>query len=229
MATAGYLATIKLGGTPTTLTNEATTDAGDHNNYQITAATKRVLDTATAVVVEVDADGAGGGGYAVADPTTYALDYLTGKVTFAVAKPAAALVRVSGKYIPLLTVATAHNFDAEWGREEIDCGAYGDAAGKVIAGRQVASGTLEVYESLVTDHDAGAGALTLAGIVGTNGAAFLDWQPAGTGNHFRAWAHLSTASVKAALNSAVGATLKWRAVTREVAGRIEKPCFSWAP
>jgi hypothetical protein len=100
---AGKKALVKVGGIPVTLTNEATTDAGDHKNYQITTAARRVLDRATAVVVK-------NGGVAVnplVDPFT--VNRLSGTVTF-VAADGARVITVSGKYVPLTSAVSSKNY-----------------------------------------------------------------------------------------------------------------------
>ena len=51
---AGRRALVKVTGVPVVFTDEATTDSGDHQTYQLTAALKRVWDRATTLVVNVD-------------------------------------------------------------------------------------------------------------------------------------------------------------------------------
>ena len=69
----GKKALVKVSGSPLTLTNEATTDAGDHINYQITNAAKRVMDPTAAVTVKENG---------VATSAPYTLNRLNGTVTF---------------------------------------------------------------------------------------------------------------------------------------------------
>jgi hypothetical protein len=103
MARASYLNVIKTAGTSTALANEAMSKVTANTVYQITDATKRVLDRSVVPVVEVDADGAGAGDWAVADAATYTVDYLFGKVTFLADQGADALVRLaSGSYLPMV-------------------------------------------------------------------------------------------------------------------------------
>jgi hypothetical protein len=64
---------VKVSGSPLTLTSEATTDAGDHLNYQITNTAKRVLDPTAAVTVKEN-------GVTTTQP--YTINRLNGKVTF---------------------------------------------------------------------------------------------------------------------------------------------------
>ena len=208
---AGYSTVLKTGGTATSFSNEACTKVTANTVYQITDATKRVLDPATAVVVEVDADGAGVGGYVAG--TGYTIDYLTGTVTFAADQGASALVRVSGKYIPTLTIATANNFSLDHGREELDTSAYAQDAASAIQGRTEASGSFDVVEDLLTDHDAGAGVVTLSGAIAAGLPVFVEAQIGGVGNKWRMWALLKgklSASASDAVKGSLSFTVRNR-------------------
>ena len=90
----GKKALVKVSGSPLTLTNEATTDAGAHLVYQITNAAKRVLDPQLAVVVKEDG---------VTSVAVWTINRLNGTVTFTVARGAAVVVTVSGSYLPMTT------------------------------------------------------------------------------------------------------------------------------
>jgi len=93
----GYNAVLKTSGTATTLTTEATTKVSG-KIYQITDATKRVLDPDTAVVVS-DGDGALEAG------KIESIDYLFGIITLASNFTPNGSVTVSGKYLPMTVVA----------------------------------------------------------------------------------------------------------------------------
>jgi hypothetical protein len=121
MAQASYLNVIKTAGTSTALTNEATSKVTANKVYQITDATKRVLDRGATPVIEVDADGAGAGAWAVADPATYVIDYLFGKVTFLADQGADAVVRfASGNYLPMVERTGFNSYRLTLGGEVLD-------------------------------------------------------------------------------------------------------------
>jgi hypothetical protein len=82
MPTNSNSTTVKIGGTPTSFSNEACTKVTANTVYQITDATKRVLDPNTALTVEVDADGGWRRGVRDRSASTYTVDYMFGKVTF---------------------------------------------------------------------------------------------------------------------------------------------------
>lgn len=97
----GYKAKIKKGGTPTTLTDEATTLVSG-KTYKITDTAKQLLDIATAVVIKdnavtVDADD-------ILD-----INYLWGRVTFVSGYSVVGAVTISGKYVPLATLGFGKN------------------------------------------------------------------------------------------------------------------------
>lgn len=99
---AGYVATLKMTGTSTSMTSEACALVSG-KTYQITNTAKRVIDPAVAVVVR---DG-------VTDVTAnvISIDYLFGKVTFSAGYTVVGAITIfSGNYLPLATVASMKGF-----------------------------------------------------------------------------------------------------------------------
>ncbi len=183
MGTAGYLTTVKLGGTPTAITDEPTTKVTANTVYQITDAAKRILDRTTAVTVKVDPDGAGAAPAAVADPSTYSIDYPFGKITFKTDQGASAVVTVSGKYIPITAVAGANRYALNQSSTVLDDTDYPTA--------QANGG----YRSrLLGLHDVN---LTLGRFADTSKAfsdalknrtpLLMEVRPGGAGDYFRGW------------------------------------------
>jgi hypothetical protein len=105
MAYAGHKVLVKVTANPVALTNEATTKiAGTtipNSEYQITNADKRILPPKEAIIVKKD-------GIVVANGFT--LNRLDGRVIFAADQGAAAVITVSGNYLPLTQVAEAYEF-----------------------------------------------------------------------------------------------------------------------
>jgi hypothetical protein len=129
---AGYNASIKVGGTATTITDEATTelDEGPPQVFQITNTAKRVLDPATAVVIKDET---------TADVTSdFTIDFNTGTVTSATGGYVS--VTISGKYIPLHTVAQCTVATINASVAELDSSELGEAFTKLECGK----GTAEV-------------------------------------------------------------------------------------
>lgn len=98
---AGYMVTIKQGGTPTTFTTEATSLVTG-KTYKITNATKNVWDRLTAVTVFDNA----------VDHTAdvISIDYLFGQVTFASGYSVTGPVTITGKYLPMAELAKYQKF-----------------------------------------------------------------------------------------------------------------------
>lgn len=108
---AGYKATVKKGGTPVTMTAEATTLVSG-KTYIITATTKRLIDPLTAVVVKISGS----------DVTSNVQDinYLTGEVTFKSSYTPASAPTIDGKYVPLADLAGYRNFTLSMKAAELD-------------------------------------------------------------------------------------------------------------
>ena len=92
---AAYLTEVKLGGTPTTMSSEATTQSSDGSVYQITDATRRVLNRKSSAVPTVYQNAV------AANSSNYQLNYLFGKVNFDSTKASSIAVTISGEYIPV--------------------------------------------------------------------------------------------------------------------------------
>jgi hypothetical protein len=111
-STAGRIGLVKMSGTATTFTDEATTAVIANKAYQISNAVKQVWDPTFAVTVK-------NGGVAVdpvADP--YTINRLTGTVTFTATT--ARTITFSGKYLPMTTIAKGTEFYYTLSRPAID-------------------------------------------------------------------------------------------------------------
>ena len=107
MAYNGYKAALKASGAPVTLTDAATTKLSGagitaNTQYQITNSAQRILAPLDTVTVKVDGS--------VVAASAYTLDRLQGTVIFTVARTTAAVVTISGKYIPTSLIAEAYEF-----------------------------------------------------------------------------------------------------------------------
>jgi len=98
---AGYVGTIKKGGTPTVMTAEAMSLVSG-KTYKITASTKQVMDRAT---IPIFLDNA-------IDHTADVESYnpLFGTVTFKAAYTPTTPITVTGKYLPMATVGTFRGY-----------------------------------------------------------------------------------------------------------------------
>lgn len=219
--------TLKIGGTPTAFTNEPTTKVTANTVYQITDTTKRIVDPAASVTVEVDADGAGGGGYVTAAPDTYDFDFVFGKVTFVADQGASALVRVSGNYIPTLTVAGARECTVKDTSELADKTAFGDAGRRRMVTLQDFNGSIGGIEPLTTDHDPGAGTKKFRTLQRAGTPVLIEYRPGGSGNYFRGWIILENGEEKAQVASLLETTLNFQALLITGANQTEGAVSGW--
>jgi hypothetical protein len=219
-------------GTPTAFSNEGTNRVTANTVYRITDAIKRILDPTQAIVVQVDADGGGAGGYVTAAESTYDVNYLDGRITFAADQGANAVVRVaSGRYLPRLPIATCRATNVDLGYETGDATVYGNGAKALVGIMKTLNGSFEVVEDLLTDIDSGGAVLlTLSGILDAGAPVILEFWPGSTGNRLRAWVLLSKGSAKASSKDLVGATLTFEVAEQNgVASTVSnrRANFSW--
>jgi hypothetical protein len=195
---AAYNTTLKVGDTPTTLANAACTRITANTVYRITDATKRVLDPATAVVVESDPLANGTWGAIAAT-----VDYFTGTVTVA-DQGGTALVRVSGKYIPLANVLYAKAASFTQAADSLDITDFESAGWReFLVGLQRGDLSFEVVAAAAENLGPG----TLRDALGGRGEVFVEYQPGGQGYWYRFWALLDSRATNAPIDGLVGSTL----------------------
>lgn len=181
--TPGYLTTVKYGGTITAFVDEPTTKVTANTIYQLTDATKRVLDRGVAVTVKVDADGAGAGAAVVADPSTYTVDFLFGEITFAADQGAAAVVTISGNYLPMVAVAGANKYNLNQSSTVHDDTDYPTAQAnngfrsRLLGLHDVSLSLSRFADTSTAFHDALAARAPL----------LMEVRPGGSGDYFRGW------------------------------------------
>ncbi len=112
-STAGRLALVKVGGTPTSFTAEAVTVLTTNKKYQITNTAKRIWSPTATITVLAAASPVN----PVTDP--YVINRLTGVIEFT-NTTARGTVTVTGTYLPMLTVAKAKEVSYEHGNELLD-------------------------------------------------------------------------------------------------------------
>ena len=142
---AGKSAIIKVSGTATSLSGEGLTRISD-TEWQITTATKQVIDRSVNPTLEID----NGSGW---DTITYtSVDKLSGKFTFAApGYDATETIRVKttspvAKYLPMSTATYAHDFSYNRGVELMEVNKFGDDYKTRLAGTKFASGTLSQWD-----------------------------------------------------------------------------------
>lgn len=228
MPSLGASDTVSIQGTSTAFTNAPTTKLTANTVYQITDATKRLIDPAVAVLVEVDADGAGGGGYATAAASSYVVDYLFGRITFAADQGSAALVRVSASYLPVLTVAEVTEWSFKASRPFIDNTSL-DSGGveQGLLGRKKLTGSIKGRASLEDDLDPGGGTQKLTTLF-ESGLPVLFQRTAG-GKLFRAWTLIEGTDDSGQLDGLLEHGVNFVGAGRIGSGQTEGAMYGWEP
>ncbi len=133
---AGYVATIKKGGTPTAFTDEAMDGVGlPANTFKITDATKNLWDrTATFTFNDTGLSGSP----PIAAGAIVSINHLQGQVTLDGSETGP--IEVTGTYLPLAAFGKANTFNLTSTAEVIDTTAFEDAQGN--SGFNVFSQTL---------------------------------------------------------------------------------------
>lgn len=227
MATSSNNTTVKVGGTPTTLTQDPTTKLTANTVYQITDPTHRILDPDTALNVEVDPDGGGAAPYATANPSTYTVDYMFGTITFASDQGASALVRVSGKYIPTLSILSGTDFEIEDGCDLVDVTVFGNTNRARIKTLDDVSGSFMTLEILTTDLDPGGGVTKLRTAMRSGTKVLLEYRPGGSTQYWRGWVFLSDGDEKVPLDQRIEGTLKFKTHAPTGVGEGELAVPNW--
>ncbi len=189
-ATAGFNTALKVGGTSTAFTGEATTNTtGD--SYQITNTAKRVLDPTVAITVY--------DGVTPVVPTV--IDWLFGVVTLPA--PPVGAVTIDGSYIPLLTVAQGQAATTDTSVDALDASVFGSRDRVFVAGLRTLTIELETLDTLDTDLDSSGDTWTWN--AKASGVAILvqvDWAGDGA-NLSRCWSLISGTSVGSVVDDLV--------------------------
>jgi hypothetical protein len=134
---AGKSANVKNTGVAIAVLAEPMSDSGDHKTYQITDATRQILDRTAAVVVYE-------GGVETAE--AYTLERLNGKVIFDTVDATRGAITVDCAYLPATTVAYAHEFTLQRGCDILLLPKFGDEYKARLGGQKFASGTLSQWD-----------------------------------------------------------------------------------
>lgn len=204
--------TVALGGTATSMTDEATTDVGGlHTTYQITAEAKRALDWNTAVSVKKNG--------AVQATNSYNVDYVNGIITFPAPNLGGDVILIgSAKYIPLLAVGQARVAQGNGGYSKANTSVFGDTGARQLPLRAESDVTIEHFHMPDDDFDPGGDIVTIRTLIEGASAAFLAINFGG-GSWMRGWFELRKGSMKASLTEAVSGSIKGEAVMRVCTGR----------
>lgn len=175
MAQAGYLTTVKRGGTSTAFTGEPASLVSG-KTYQIDDATKRVWDRTVTPTVYDNAS-------PVDSANIESIDYLFGKVTFVAGYTVTGPVTIDGSYIPMQVVAQANSYNLNQSSTVLDKTDYETAqANDGYHSRQL--GLHDVNVTITRFHDV---TKTFADLLANRTPILIEIRPGGSGDYFRGW------------------------------------------
>lgn len=215
--TAGFNGTLKISGTPTAFTGEATSTVIAGTKYRITNTSKRIIDPATAVTVKDNG--------VTKAANLYVIDYLFGFITFT-GYSASGPVTIDGAFIPVLSVADVRGFNINRMRKlldstSLDFAQSNSAHRRYTVGLKEADGDMEVLDITDPDLDPGGGTVFLDVLAGAGTPKLLEMNMDGAGHYFRAWVLLEGINRSAPVDDLLKKTVKWRASRRRGTGQTE--------
>jgi hypothetical protein len=234
--TPGYLTPVRFSyATLATLLSNvtgATTKKTANTVYQVTTKANRFIDPTSPVVVNVDADGAGGGTSNVAASTAYAIDYLTGTVTFGADQGAPTTVDLAGT-----KALTAFLNAPEVTEARVSVSAdmlpatnksHTDGYKRVLAGQKDAEIEVDIQSLPQTDLDGGGGVLSFVSALVAGTPLFVEVDLDESGDRmFCGWFTPQGITDKTDPKSLYGATVKLVAAPIVGNGRNDKAVFGF--
>ena len=136
--------------------------------------------------------------YKTQDSSTYTLNRLSGKATFATAS--SRVVKISGSYLPMTTAAYAHNATSNRAADVVDVTAYGDTHKKRAVTLLSASGSLSQFD--ITDT-------TYSDALSAGVPVVLELSEDGVVEPTRYWVLLESDEVTAAIDGVQDKTVSW--------------------
>lgn len=184
----GKKAQVKVSGAATAFTDEATTEVTADTVFQITDTAKRVWDRTATITVKVDT--------VTQASSLYTLNRLTGTVTFLSAIGAAAVVTVSGSYLPLSTAAEAKSYRYSVNGVVASKAAFGASWDTNLAGIKNVAGSLSEW------HDPADTYFTDALVAGSP-VVIEFWSNSAGAFDAKCWALLDSTGISAVLTGNV--------------------------
>jgi len=183
---AAYKTTIKLGGTPTAMTDEATTQSSaDGSVFTITSSAKRILNRESSAIPTVSINGSS------VSADTYDLNYLFGKIDFESTKASSATVTLTGEYIPIGSsekITHCHNHDLTLESDNLDATGYAEAQASNGA-RERVLGLSDATLSLGRYEDGG---LEFVNACSSRDPVLIEIRPGGDDLTFRGWYYVES-------------------------------------
>jgi hypothetical protein len=219
MAVAAHTTVIKQTGTAVAMTSEATSSLSA-SVYQITDATKRIIEPDIAITVTDN-----GAGVADAD---YTVDLLFGKVT-KVSGNFTGPVLITAAYLPTYAVAEATGFEINCTAKLLETTkmAAATANRERMLGLRDASGSVSGLDTLTTDIDSGGTTLVPLTDFHAGTRRVLEVTFPG-GVLFRAFVRFSEVKQGGEVDDVFKSTLNWQADAAKGADQTEASSFGFS-
>ena len=222
----GHRARLSFSSLPVAFTAEPTSKrvgtAVPNTVYRVTDTSRRVLDPATPIVVEVDATG--GGTWVVASASSHIVDALDGVVRFSSSQGAAALVRISGAYLPRQLALQSFDVSASINTNMLEDTSHGgDGARTRVPGLRDMTLEMSSYASVLARYTTGDASSALAARLLSGEPLLVDYMPCGETVPplaWRAWMLLENGGESTGVDDLLQSTLSFSSTQRALAGRL---------
>lgn len=201
MAVSAANGVVKASGTSVAMADEATTNTSG-KTYQVTNASKRILNPAVALVVLDNA----------VDRTAEveSVDFLFGLVTFKSTYTVTGPVTLTGAYLPTLDVASVRGVNLSVSANLQEASVMGVQAVQRLRTLLDVSGSVERLELSLADLDAGAGGTqSIDGWLRAGTPRVLEWLIQ-AGYRVRAWVLFESQEISGDAASLVGVNLAFQ-------------------
>lgn len=200
-AVAGLTARLLQGITPEVMTAQATTSLGG-NVYQITDATRRILDPATAVVVD-------DGGTPIAASGVDDIDFMTGTVTLASAPSGA--VTIDAAYVPTVDIADCFGVSINDSTELYDATTFATSNVSTLSRRRISGLTaidveISSLQLLAVEPDDDED-FVIRELVDQGAPILIEVRLSTVAPLLRAWAILSAANIDSPIDGRIESTI----------------------
>lgn len=200
-AVAGLTARLLQGITPAVMTAQATTSLGG-NVYQITDATRRILDPATVVVVD-------DGGVPIAASGIDDIDFMTGTVTLAAAP--SGVVTIDAAYVPTVDIADCFGVSINDSTELYDATVFATSDVATLGRRRIAGLTsIDVEISslqLLATEPGGDDDFVIRELVDQGKPILVEIRLAALAPLLRVWAILSAANIDSPIDGRIESSI----------------------
>ena len=211
---AGYKAQLKLGGVPTTFTNENLTELKVSSNngiYRIATPIKRVLSSSyPLVILDNDND--------VITPNN--INYLEGVIVINNVSSYSLPFKISGKYIPLLYIGGSKEYSIEIGGDVLDNSSFHSEDTLSPGFREKVCGIHDISVSFSRWNDF-SNALTTAKLNKT--PVFVSINPGASSSLIKGWFQIETDSLSGDIGS-----LEEQALCLVLCGNNSQTYFSYS-